>query len=113
MEGSMLKPDSAWCRKAGQGMGRVLYMADELGSYTLTESRYLASSQGKAPQWDLLFEGDERLYNHYGILAVSPDINYQDAMSLINWITPKQGQQIIRDYRIDNELLFFPLVLTD
>lgn len=96
---------------AGLGMGEVLNMAAEMQAYTLTDrATYLAyrARTGLA----ILLEGDSRMFNPYGIIAVSPDkykdINYKGAMRLIEWITSPQGQQKIASFRVDGQQVFFP-----
>lgn len=96
---------------AGLGMGEVLNMAAEMQAYTLTDrATYLAyrARTGLA----ILLEGDPRMFNPYGIIAVSPkkykDINYKGAMRLIEWITSPQGQQKIASFRVDGQQVFFP-----
>ncbi len=111
-----ITPGGAWYREAGQGMGKVLQMTEELDGYTLTDRGTWLAHKATLPHLKLLVAGDERLYNRYGILAVSPerfpDINFQGAMRLIQWVTSQQGQDIIKNYRINNETLFFPLATT-
>ena len=57
-------------------------------------------------------EGDERLLNPYGIIAVNPSrhpqINYPGAMQLIGWMTSPAGQKIIGDFTIGGQPLFIP-----
>jgi tungstate transport system substrate-binding protein len=52
------------------------------------------------------------MYNPYGIIAVNPkkypDANYKGATALINWITSKEGQQLIASFKVDGEQLFVP-----
>jgi tungstate transport system substrate-binding protein len=109
-------PSGSWYREAGQGMGKVLQMADELDGYTLSDRGTWLAHKSTLPHLTLLVAGDERLYNRYGILAVSPkrytDINYPGAMRLIEWVTSQQAQDIIKNYKINNETLFFPLAAT-
>lgn len=100
-----------WYLAAGQGMGEVLMMAGEMRAYTLTDrGTYI----GYRERIDLpiLVEGDERMFNPYGIIAVNPkkypDINYTHAMSLINWITSGEGQQRIASFKVNGEQLFMP-----
>ena len=60
----------------------------------------------------LLVEGDQRLFNQYGIMLVNPDrhphVKHQAGMDFIDWITSPEGQQTIAAYQIDGEQLFFP-----
>ena len=106
-----IKPDGRWYREAGQGMGKVLQMASELDAYTLTDrGTWLAYRDKSALK--VLFEGDERLYNPYGIIAVNParypDVNTQGVNALIDWLTGVPGQQQIATYRLNGEQLFHP-----
>lgn len=104
-------PQGAWYREAGQGMGRVLQMASELDAYTLTDRGTWLAYRDKLPL-KILVEGDDRLFNPYGVIAVNPavydDVNYLGAMQLIAWITSPQGQQVIRDFKLQGEALFVP-----
>ncbi len=100
-----------WYVSAGQGMGEVLMMAGEMGAYTLTDRGTYISYRERIGL-PILVEDDERMFNPYGIIAVSPkkypDINHARAMQLIKWITSSQGQQLIASFRVDGEQLFMP-----
>lgn len=108
------KPKGKWYREAGQGMGKVLQISDELAAYTLTDRGTWLSYQSKS-SLKVLVEGDKRLFNPYGVIAVNPDkyhdINYMAAMSFIAWLTSPDTQQKIADYRINNQVLFKPLAV--
>lgn len=110
-----IKPEeinkSRWYFSAGQGMGEVLAMAGEMRAYTLTDrSTYIAYRDRIG--LPILVEGDPPMYNPYGIIAVNPkkypDANYKGATALINWITSKEGQQLIASFKVDGEQLFVP-----
>ena len=105
------QPQGSWYRAAGQGMGKVLQMATELQAYTLTDRGTWLAMQGKLTL-DVLVEGDERLANPYGVIAVNPnrypDINYKGAMALIAWVTSPEGQAIIGDFKVNGHALFVP-----
>ncbi len=96
---------------AGQGMGEVLTMSASLGAYTLTDRATYAAYRSRTGL-AILVEGDPRLYNPYGIIAVSPKkhpgVNYQGAMTLIEWITSAEGQKRIAEFKVDGVQLFFP-----
>lgn len=96
---------------AGRGMGAVLLMASELQAYTLTDRATWYAMQSKL-DLQLLVEGDSRLYNPYGVIAVNPqkypDINYDGAMRFIDWLTSNAGQQAISDFKVNGKQLFFP-----
>lgn len=108
--------DNPRYRAAGRGMGAVLLMASELKAYTLTDRATYYALKDKL-ELQLLVQGDERLFNPYGVIAVSPqkypDINYQGAMKFISWLTSPQGHQAISDFRVDGKQLFFPITGTN
>jgi tungstate transport system substrate-binding protein len=104
-------PKGDWYREAGQGMGKVIQMANELEAYTLTDRGTWLSYQNKV-QMQIAYEGDSLLFNPYGIIAVNParypDINNKGAQAIIDWITSKRGQQLISQYKKFNQVLFTP-----
>ena len=110
---SGIKPTGSWYREVGQGMGKVLQMANEMDAYTLTDRGTWLAYQSKI-QLKISFEGDSSLFNPYGIIAVNParyaDINYAGSTSLINWITSKtKGQPLIAEFKMQGEQLFTPI----
>ena len=96
---------------AGQGMGEVLTMSASLGAYTLTDRATYAAYRSRTGL-AILVEGDPRLYNPYGIIAVNPKkypgVNYQGAMTLIDWIISDEVQKLIADFKVDGQQLYFP-----
>ncbi len=106
-----VKPEGAWYREAGQGMGRVLQMADELDAYTLTDRGTWLAYRDKS-RLRIAYRGHEELHNPYAIIAVSaaryPDLNHQGAVALIGWIRGPEGQHAIAAYRKSGEQLFTP-----
>ena len=100
-------------RAAGRGMGEILLMASELQGYALTDRATYSAMQSKI-DLELLVEGDERMFNPYGVIAVNPakypDINFEAATRFIAWITSPAGQQSIGKFRIDGDPAFFPHV---
>ena len=111
-----MKPSVTWYRETGQGMGRVLQMADELNAYTISDRGTWLVLRSKL-SLKLLFEGDPELHNPYSIIAVNPSrypgINYMGAMSLIAWLTSVDGQNQIRKFKLDGQSLFFPTAILD
>lgn len=109
-----IEPAGNWYRVAGQGMGKVLQMAGELQAYTLTDRGTWLAMRHKLPL-QIVVEGDPRLYNPYGIIAVNPQrypqVNYRGAMQLIDWLTSKPGQTLIGQFRVNEEQLFTPMAL--
>jgi tungstate transport system substrate-binding protein len=105
------KPAGANYVSAGLGMGEVLNMAAEMNAYTLTDRATYGAYKARTGL-SILVEGDKRMFNPYGIIAVNParhkDINYKGAKLLIDWITSPEGQARIASFKPEGEQLFFP-----
>lgn len=103
----------AWYVSAGQGMGQVLTMAGQLEGYTLTDRATYAAYKDKTGL-ETLVEGDPKMFNPYGIIAVNPKryptVNNQGAMAMVNWITSPEGLKAITDFKINGVQMFFPSV---
>ena len=101
--------DFANYKEVGQGMGKVLQIANELDAYTLTDrGTWLAYADRL--QLQLIVQGDERLFNPYQIIQVNPDLhtglNVKGAETLATWFTSQEGQQLINNFRIKGKALF-------
>ncbi|WP_316883992.1 ABC transporter substrate-binding protein [Ralstonia flatus] len=100
-----------WYVSAGLGMGEVLNMAAQMNAYTLSDRATYGAYRAKTGL-DIVLAGDPRMFNPYGIIAVNPKkypgINYADATKLIEWITSPAGQQVIADFKVNGEQVFFP-----
>jgi tungstate transport system substrate-binding protein len=107
-----VKPKGAWYKEAGQGMGEVLIMANNLRAYTLTDRGTWIAMKDKLGGLRILVENDPSLFNPYGVIAVNPqrhpEANYMAAMQYIAWLTSAQGQKIIREYTMGGQQLFTP-----
>lgn len=105
------RPEGRQYLSAGQGMGEVLTMAGNLSAYTLTDRATFAAYRARTGL-DLLVEGDRRMFNPYGVLAVNParypDVNARGATQFIEWITGPDGRRAIVGFRVNGEQLFFP-----
>lgn len=101
----------AWYVSSGQGMGQVLTMAGEFQGYTLTDRATYAAYKDKTGL-ETLVEGDAKMFNPYGIIAVNPQkhpqLNNQGAMAMVNWMTSPEGQKAIAGFRINGVQMFFP-----
>jgi tungstate transport system substrate-binding protein len=100
-----------WYMEAGQEMGATLIMANEKLAYALTDRGTFTAFKEKL-QLKVLCEGDPRLYNPYGVIAVNPKkwphVKYDLAKAFIEFITSEEGQAIIANFRKDGEQLFQP-----
>ena len=103
-------PAGDWYVEAGQGMGNVITMANELQGYTISDRGTFIAYQDKI-ELPVLFAGDPALFNPYGVIAVNPKlhphVNYDLAMSFIAFLTGPEGQKIIAEFRKNGQPLFF------
>ena len=107
------EPSGDWYIEAGQGMGDVIQMANELEAYTMTDrATYL--SMLDTVDLEILLEGDEVLFNQYGVMAVNPDkgdhINDPAAETFVEWILSAETQKMIAEFGMEEfgEPLFYP-----
>jgi tungstate transport system substrate-binding protein len=105
------RPEGSRYVSAGLGMGEVLNMAAELQAYTLTDRATYSAYKAKTGL-AILVEGDPKMFNPYGIIAVNParhkGVNHHGARLLIDWITSPEGQRKIAGFRPVGQQLFFP-----
>ena len=113
-------PAGDWYRSIGRGMGEVIQYATEKRGYALTDrGTYYAYALDAKPRTDLviLCEGDARLRNNYGVIAVNPKkhphVNYDWAMKYIDWITSPETQRMIGEYKKGGKVLFHPSLGAD
>jgi tungstate transport system substrate-binding protein len=109
-----IEPASDWYISAGQGMGEVLTMADEQLAYTLSDrATYLARTK-EGLDLTILVEGDESLFNPYGVIAVNPEknpnIQNDLANQFIDWIISVPVQEKIGQFGVEDfgQSLFIP-----
>jgi tungstate transport system substrate-binding protein len=106
-----VKPAGDWYVEAGQGMGEVIVMATEKRAYALADRGTYNAFRKNKTDLKIIFEGEQGLYNPYGIIAVNParfrHVKYDLAIKFIDYVTGPEGQQLIADYRVDGEPLFF------
>lgn len=101
----------AWYREIGQGMGAALNTAGAMGGYVLADRGTWISFKNKG-ELEISVEGDRRLFNQYGIILVNPEkhpsVKKELGQAFIDWIVSQEGQDAIRNYKIDGQPLFFP-----
>ncbi|MEM7022182.1 MAG: substrate-binding domain-containing protein, partial [Pseudomonadota bacterium] len=100
-----------WYRETGAGMGATLNTASSMNAYALTDRGTWISFANKG-ELEILVGGDERLFNQYGVIPVSPEhcpsVNGAGARLFVDWITGDDGQQAISSYTLHNQQLFYP-----
>jgi tungstate transport system substrate-binding protein len=101
----------AWYREIGQGMGAALNTAGAMGGYVLTDRGTWLSFKNKG-DLEIVLEGDNRLFNQYGIMLVNPakhaHVKQGLGQQFVDWVVSKEGQDAIRSYQINGQQLFFP-----
>jgi tungstate transport system substrate-binding protein len=101
----------AWYREIGQGMGAALNTANAMGAYVLSDRGTWISFKNKS-DLEIVVEGDNRLFNQYGIILVNPgkhpSVKRDLGQAFIDWIVSAEGQDAIRSYKIQGQQLFFP-----
>lgn len=109
-----ITPEGNWYTSAGQGMGAVLTLANELEAYTLSDrATYLARTL-EGTDLVILVEGDGILLNPYGVIAVNPEknpaIQGDLAQQFVDWLIALPAQTLIGEYGVDEfgQPLFFP-----
>jgi len=101
----------SWYREIGQGMGAALNTANAMGAYVLADRGTWISFKNKE-QLEIQVEGDERLFNQYGVILVNPEkhphVKKEYGQQFIDWLISDEGQQAIAEYKIEGQQLFFP-----
>lgn len=105
-------PEGDWYVAAGQGMGAVLTMSDELGAYTFSDRATYLARQAEGLTLEVLVEGDPILFNPYGVIPVNPvthpNINAELGQAFAHWITSLPTQDLIASYKRNGSQLFTP-----
>ncbi len=103
-----------WYNSLGQGMGDTLIATNEMRGYTLTDRGTYLSMMNNLPNLEIVFEGDDNLFNPYGIIPVNPEkhkeVNHDDAMLLVEFFISAGTQEKIGEFGKDTygQPLFFP-----
>jgi tungstate transport system substrate-binding protein len=92
-------------------MGAALNTAAASNAYTLADRGTWLSFKNRG---DLVItvEGDNKLFNQYGVILVNPakhpHVKKELGQAFIDWLVSPEGQKAIADYKIGGEQLFFP-----
>jgi tungstate transport system substrate-binding protein len=67
---------------------------------------------GNKGELEILVEGDERLFNPYGVILVNPEkhshVKAEMGQQFIDWLVSEEGQKTIAEYKIAGQQAFFP-----
>ena len=104
-------PAYAAYKSCGCGMGPALNMAASLGAYVLADRATWLAFKNRA-DLAVLVEGDQKLFNQYGVLVVNPakhpHVKVAEAQKFADWVVSPAGQTVIAGYKINGQQLFFP-----
>ena len=100
-----------WYRETGSGMGATLNVGVGMGAYVMTDRATWISFKNKS-DFKVLVEGDEALFNQYGVIRVSsdkcPTVKTEAAQTFVDWMTSEEGQTAIGAHELNGQKLFFP-----
>ncbi len=98
-------------RACGCGMGPALNIAASTDGYVLTDRGTWLSFKNRG-KLAVLLEGDNKLFNQYGVIVVNPARHPHTktalAQAFSDWVVSPEGQAVIASYKIGGEQLFFP-----
>lgn len=101
----------SWYRETGSGMGATLNVAVGMSAYVMTDRATWIAFENKG-DYAIAVEGDDAMFNQYGIIQVSPkacpNVKADLGQSFIDWVLSEEGQTAIADYTRDGQQLFFP-----
>lgn len=101
----------SWYRETGSGMGPTLNTASAMNAYALADRGTWLSFKNRG-ELVIVVEGDQRLFNQYGVMLVNParhpHVKKAEGAAFIDWLVSPEGQKAIADYKINGEQLFFP-----
>jgi tungstate transport system substrate-binding protein len=98
-------------RSCGCGMGQALNIAASSNAYVVSDRGTWLSFKNKG-DLAVLVEGDQRLFNQYGVIVVNPAKHPHTktalAQAFSDWVVEPDGQATIAAYKVGGEQLFFP-----
>jgi tungstate transport system substrate-binding protein len=105
------KEKGDWYKEIGQGMGAALNTASASNGYVLSDRATWINFRNRG-ELDIAVEGDQRLFNQYGVMLVNPErykhVKKAEGQAFVDWLVSPEGQKAIADYKINNQQLFFP-----
>lgn len=100
-----------WYRETGSGMGATLNAGVGMGAYVMTD-RATWISFGNKGDFRIAVEGDEAMFNQYGVIPVNPakcpSVKTAESKAFADWLLSAAGQAEIASYERDGQQLFFP-----
>ena len=98
-------------KECGCGMGPALNLAAQSNAYALTDRGTWLAFKNRS-DLAIVVEGDQRLFNQYGVMLVNPakhpHVKKELGQAFVDWVVSPKGQETIAAYKIEGEQLFFP-----
>jgi tungstate transport system substrate-binding protein len=98
-------------KACGCGMGAALNMAASSAAYVLADRGTWLGFKNRA-DLTILVEGDNRLFNQYGVIVVNPakhpHVKAREAQKFVDWVVSAEGQTTIAQYKVGGAQAFFP-----
>ena len=98
-------------RACGCGMGPALNIAASTNAYALADRGTWLNFKNRA-DLGVVVEGDQRLFNQYGVMVVNParhpHVKAALAQAFADWVVSPAGQAAIAGHKIGGESVFFP-----
>ncbi|HWV17132.1 MAG TPA: extracellular solute-binding protein [Rhodocyclaceae bacterium] len=105
------KAKGPWYKDTGSGMGPALNSAAAMNGYILADRGTWLSFKNRQ-NLTVVVEGDQRLFNQYGVILVNPakhsHVKKEAGQKFIDWVVSPAGQRAIAAYKIGDDQLFFP-----
>lgn len=106
-----VEAEGDWYRELGSGMGPTLNTAAGMDAYVMSDRATWVAFDN--PQnLELLFEGDDALFNQYGSILIDaerhPHLKHDQAEQWHEWLLSDAGQQAIGEFEVKGQQLFFP-----
>lgn len=109
-ESAYVKKKGAWYFETGKDMNETLLLADEKKGYTICDKFSYALVRDLIGLEILVKGEDPFLKDTYSIIAVNPQrhprVRYGTALMLIEYLASKEVQDVINDFKINEEQLF-------
>jgi tungstate transport system substrate-binding protein len=100
-----------WYRETGSGMGPTLNTASAMNACAFTDRGTWLSFKNRG-ELVIVVEGDQRLFNQYGIMLVNPakhpHVKKDPGQAFIDWVVSAEGQAAIAAYKIGADQCFSP-----
>lgn len=104
-------PSGKWYLSIGQSMGSTLTITNHKQAYTLSDRGTYLAYKDKV-ELKVVFERGDLLFNPYHIIIVNPAIHKHVKVAMARrysgYIRSAEGQNVIRNFRVNGEQLFHP-----